>query len=266
MIAHALSLLLGSPFAAVQDSSLESRIFALLDNHRAPEARILLGKSKVQDARLRGLICHGSYQADSTLAILGPLQRAGSRDPRVLLALADAFLWKKDFRNAEMLLESCPAKESVPYLKTSASLLESTRRIEEAIAMWDRVIARDPLPWEAMERKAIALGWLKRFGPSIELLDRIIAAPPVSAPQRLRARTKRAETLAWMKEFDKALDEIGRIKATHPDHVPGLLLEGSIREWQGRFVEAKSIYSTILQTTPHQSEALARMENLEWVK
>lgn len=266
MIVHILSILLGSQSAAARDSSLESRILVLLDDHRASEARVLLEKSKQPDARLRGLVFHGSYLADSTIAILGPLQRAGSKDPRVLLALSDAFLWKKDFRNAAALLESCPTKESIPYLKSLATLLESTQRIEEAIAQWDRIIARDQKPWEAMERKAIALGWLKRFDPSIELLDRIIAGPPVSAPQRLRARTKRAETLAWKKEFAKALEEIGRIKASQPDYVPALLLEGSIREWQGRFAEAKAIYSVILQANPRQSEALLRLENLGWVE
>jgi len=74
-------------------------------DYRAEEARDLLRRQNAPDPLLAGLVHHGLYQADSVLAVLAPLHRAGRIDDRAVLALAEAFLWKKDYRNAQALLD-----------------------------------------------------------------------------------------------------------------------------------------------------------------
>lgn len=242
------------------------RVLALLDDHRAEEAREVLRGQKNPDPRLLGLVHHGSYRPDSVLAVLGPLHKSGKADDRVVLALAEAFLWKKDYRNAQALLDAFPRKEDLGFLRVQATQMELVNRHAEALALWDRVIARDPKPWGAMERKAIVLSWGKRFEESVALFSKVIAAPQASEPLRLRCRVRRAEVLAWNRDFDEALAGLKEILRTRPDHAEAALLQGQVQEWQGRFAEAKATYTALLQKRPDHAGARLRLEKLGWVK
>lgn len=245
---------------------LERWVLALLDDHRADEAFEVLRARKDPDPRLLGLVHHGAYRPDSVLAVLGPLHKAGEADDRVVLALAEAFLWKKDYRNAQALLDGFPRKEDLAYLRVQATQMELVNRHADALAIWDRVIARDPRPWGAMERKAIVLSWTKRFEESVALFSKVIDAPKASEPLRLRCRVRRAEVQAWNRDLDGALLGLRQILASRPDHAEAALLQGQVFEWQGRFPEAKATYTALLQKRPDHAGARLKLERLGWVE
>jgi tetratricopeptide (TPR) repeat protein len=266
-LALALLASLGAVEAsATPKGTLETRVLALIDDYRAEEARELLKRSTPADPRLLGLVHHALYRPDSTLAVLGPLHRAGSADSRVVFALAEAFLWKKDYRNAQALLDAWPGKDDLGYLRVLATQMELVNRHGEALAIWDEVIGRDPRPWGAMERKAIVLSWTKRFDESQALFAKVASSNAASAPLRLRCQVRRAEVMAWSKDLEGALKELRGVLASHPDHVEASLLRGQILEWLGRYPEAKATYTAVLQKRPDLASARLRLEKLGWVK
>lgn len=259
---------LAAPATASTSSSteLEKKVLALIDDYRADEARELLKGPARPDARLLGLVHHALYQPDSVLRVLGPVFKEGKADDRVVFALAEAFLWKKDYRDAQAILDPFPRKDELGYLRVQATQMELVNRHAEALEIWDRVIARDPRPWGAMERKAILLSWMKRFDLSQELFAKVASSKAVSAPLRLRCLVRRAEVLAWNKDLDGSLKALQEILASHPDHVDALLLRGQVLEWLGRYPEAKATYTALLQKHPDHAAARLRLEKLGWVK
>ena len=266
----ATALALAAANAARADASKPSpvatRVLALLADYRAEEARDLLRRQSAPDPLLVGLVHHGLYQADSVLAVLAPLHRSGRADDRAVLALAEAFLWKKDYRNAQALLDAYPRKDDLGYLRVLATQMELVNRHQEALALWDRIIAADPKPWGAMERKAIVLSWKKRFDESIALFSKVAASGAASGPLRLRCRVKKAEVVAWNGDLDGSIKVLDSVLSEHPHHVDASLHKGQILEWKGRYPEAKAVYSAILQKQPDHATARLRLEKLGWAR
>lgn len=268
ILAVTLSLAAASAVRAqvAKPSALADRVLALLADYRADEARDLLRRQNAPDPLLVGLVHHGLYQADSVLAVLGPLHRAARADDRAVLALAEAFLWKKDYRNAQALLDAYPRKEDLGYLRVLATQMELVNRHQEALALWDRIIAADPKPWGAMERKAIVLSWRKRFDESIALFAKVAGSAAASGPLRLRCRVRKAEVVAWNGDLDGSLRVLDSILVEHPRHLDASLQKGQVLEWKGRYPEAKAVYSAILQKRPDHATARLRLEKLGWAR
>jgi tetratricopeptide (TPR) repeat protein len=224
------------------------------------------GKSTVEHDRYRGLFHHGLGQPDAVLKYLVPVHRARPSDDAVALAVAEASLWKKDYKTALQLIEQLQAKDAPEALRVRGMVLEQAGRLPEALALYERAIPRLALPWGALERKAQVLSWLKRFGEASTTYAKVAASPQASIELRRRCRVRMAEIAAWQKDFAGALAQLDTLLAEEPRLVDALLLRGQILEWQGEFAEAKRVYSRVLAIDAGQRQARLRLDKLLWVQ
>jgi tetratricopeptide (TPR) repeat protein len=224
------------------------------------------GDGSREQQRYRGLFHHGLFQPDATLKDLLPIYRASPTDDTVALAVAEACLWKKDYKTATTVLAALKAPDEPEALRVRALLYEQAGRLPEALQLYERAIPGLKLPWGAMERQGQVLSWLKRFDEAQTVYDAIIRSKVASQPQRLRCRVRRAELAAWRKDFDGALAQLAKLLQEAPRLTDALMLKGQILEWQGKYREAKQAYSSVLAADSNHAEARLRLNKLLWVK
>ncbi len=224
------------------------------------------GKGGVKEDRYRGLFHHGLAQPGPALQYLLPVYRANPTDDTVALALAEASLWKKDYKTAATVLGQLQSAEAPEALRVRALLFEQAGRLPEALNLYDQAIPALKQPWGAMERKAQVLSWLKRFDEAGATYARVIGSPQASLGLRQRCRIRQAELTAWKKDLDGALGQLAVLLKEEPRLPDALLLKGQILEWKGDFGGAKQSYSRILTIDAAHAEARLRLEKLLWVK
>jgi tetratricopeptide (TPR) repeat protein len=224
------------------------------------------GHGSPEEARYQGLFHHGLADPDRTIELLVPVYRAHPEDDEVAVAVAEASLWKKDYKTAVTVLGQLKAPEAPEALRVRGLMFEQAGRLPEALQMYEKALPQLPLPWGTLERKAQVLSWLKRFPESAATYTRVVESKQASLGLRQRCRVRLAELRAWQKDFDGALAQLGRLLDEEPRQVEALLLRGQILEWQGNFVEAKHSYSRVLAVDSGQAEARLRLNKLLWVK
>jgi tetratricopeptide (TPR) repeat protein len=224
------------------------------------------GHGSAAEERYRGLFLRGLGQADAALRVLLPIYRADPSDDEVGLAVAEASLWKKDFKTATSVTDHLKAKDAPEALRVRAMVLEQSGRLPEALALYERAIPQLPQPWGALERKAQVLSWLKRFDESAATYQKVVASKEASIELRRRCRVRLAELRAWQKDFDGALAQLAKLLDEEPRLVDALLLRGQIEEWKGEFAAAKQTYSRILAIDSTHAAARLRLDKLLWVK
>lgn len=216
--------------------------------------------------RFRGLFHHGLFQADAALKDLLPLYRANPSDDQVGLAVAEACLWKKDYKTATTVLGALKAPETPEALRVRALLYEQAGRLPEALHLYERAIPGLALPWGAMERKAQVLSWLKRFDEADAAYTAVIRSTQASLPQRQRCQVRRAELTAWKRDLDGALAQLADVLREAPRLTEALMLRGQVLEWQGKNADAKKAYSQVLTIDSNHAEARLRLNKLLWVQ
>jgi tetratricopeptide (TPR) repeat protein len=224
------------------------------------------GQETAEAKRYRGLFHHGLAQPEETLRHLLPVYRARPTDDVVALAVAEASLWKKDYRTAVTVIGQLQSPDAPEALRVRAMVLEQAGRLKEALDLYERAIPKLALPWGAMERKAQVLSWLKRFDEAAATYGKVAASQNASLELRRRCRVRMAELTAWKKDFDGALAQLEKLLAETPRSTDALLLKGQIHEWQGEFAAAKQAYSRVLEIDAAQGEARLRLNKLLWVK
>lgn len=224
------------------------------------------GKGTAEEKRYRGLFHHGLEQADAALEHLVPVYRARPADDTVALALAEASLWKKDYKTAVAVVGQLRAPEAPEALRVRGMVYEQAGRLEEAVELYDRAIPRLSQPSAAMERKAQVLSWLKRFDEAIATYEKLAESKSASPELRRLSRVRMAEITAWKKDLDGALAQLDRLLSEEPREVEALLLKGQIQEWKGEFKAAKQTYSRILTIDAEHAQARLRLNKLLWVK
>ncbi len=241
---------------------------AALKREQPKEALRLLSACPASDSlsRRKGLAFHALYEPDSAIHHLKAAQQSGLTDDAVLIPLAEALLWKKDFRNAAPLLERVKDKSSNEYQKALARRHEILGEFDAALKIYDAVIPKEKLPWGSMERKALILGWQKRFDESIALFTRVIDSKVASAPQKIRCRIQRAEVIAWTKDFNRALKDLDETLKSDPKSIDARMLKGRVLEWTGDYKGARTVYAEAVQLDPENGPAKLRLEKVEWAK
>jgi tetratricopeptide (TPR) repeat protein len=224
------------------------------------------GKGTAEENRYRGLFHHGLAQPDDALRYLMPVYRARPQDEVVALAVAEASLWKKDYKTAVTIVGQLREPEAADALRVRGMVFEQAGRLKEALELYERAIPKLALPWGAMERKAQVLSWLKRFDEAASTYAKVVASKEASVELRRRCRVRMAEIAAWKKDFDAALSQLAKLLAEEPRLTDALLLKGQILEWQGEFAEAKRAYSRILEIDAGHGEARLRLNKLLWVR
>ncbi|HXI60203.1 MAG TPA: tetratricopeptide repeat protein [Polyangia bacterium] len=224
------------------------------------------GHGTPDEVRYRGLFHHGLAEPDATLQSLVPYYRAHPDDDVVALAVAEASLWKKDYKTAVTVLGQLRQPDAPQALRVRGLMLEQVGRLPEALALYNQAIPRLPLPWGTMERKALVLSWLKRFDEAAVTFKAVVASKQASLGLRQRCRVRLAELTAWNKDFDGALGQLAVLLKEEPRQVDALMLTGQILEWQGDFADAKKTYSRVLAIDAGQAEARLHLDKLLWVK
>jgi tetratricopeptide (TPR) repeat protein len=242
---------------------------AFLEQRRYAEGLAWLrsfGKGTPEEERWRGLMHHGLAQPDATLQALVPVYRARPTDDTVALAVAEASLWKKDYKTAVTVVGHLQAPDAPEALRVRGMVFEQAGRFAEALELYERAIPRLAAPWATLERKAQVLSWQKRFGESEAIYRQVVASPKADPRLRLRCRVRLAELTAWQKDLDGALGQLEKVLAEDPRATEALLLQGQILEWKGEFAAAKRSYSRILALEAGHAEARLRLDKLLWVR
>ena len=263
---YAFLLLIYSFSFAVAD---DSYIIELLQKGELEQAMIELDKSTIEPANYamyKGIIYHAQYNADSALVYLEKAYRSNVRTDDVLIKLAQAMLWKKNFKNSKPILAEVQDKTSVDYLKTVANRYEVLGDFKQAVKLYDAVIPLEELPYGTMEKKAILLSWMKKFDESIELLDYIINTKIVSEPLRIRALIHKATVISWKKDFNTPMTILDDVLVRDPKNAQARFVKAEIFEWHGKYKDAKDIYKDVLLIDPENVEAKWKLEKLLWVK
>ncbi len=219
-----------------------------------------------QAARWKGIAYHGLYQTDSALTYLKKAHDLGIRDDRVLINLAEVYLWKKNFREAARLTEQVKDRKNPELYKVQARNHEILGEFAEALKLYDKAIAVEKNPNETKSRKAIVHSWAKEYDKAVTLFGEIIASPKTLPEVKINCLIRRAEVLSWQKEYKSAFADLDKALKLDKQNSEALLLKAKILEWQGEYSSAKSIYSHILEFDADNDQAKMKLEKLEWVE
>ncbi|MDB5103344.1 MAG: hypothetical protein JWP91_1033 [Fibrobacteres bacterium] len=216
--------------------------------------------------KAKGIAFHGLYEPDSAIAHLKSAFDQGVKDDAVLLPLAEAFLWKKDFRNAAMIMDGTKDKAGAEYLKVVARKHEILGDLQLAVEQYDKAIALEKLPYGTMERKAIVLSWMKKYDESLALFDAIIKEKVVSRPLKVRCMIRKAEVASWKGQFDPALAQLDKALAIEKGNLEARMVKARILEWKGEYKPAKAVYKEILVLSPGNEQAKLKLDKLSWAE
>ena len=219
-----------------------------------------------ENSRREGFQYYAAWNADSTLFYLLPLYRAHPVEDSVAIAVAEASLWKKDFRTATQVITNLRHSESPEALRVKGLLFEQAGRLDEALQLYDKVIPRHPQPWGTMERRAQVLAWLGRVPEAKTQVQKVLVAKEPSKGLRIRCLLDLALWTAWEKDLPGSVKLLEQALALDGKSIEALLQLGQVYEWQGDFPQAKKTYGRVLNLNDRHAEARLRLDKLQWVK
>jgi tetratricopeptide (TPR) repeat protein len=136
--------------------------------------------------------------------------------------------------------------------------LHELKRFNEALASYDRALAARPDYAEALFNRGITLQELKRFEEALASYDRALLLRPTYA----EALSNRGNTLHELNRFDEALASYDRALALQPDHAAALFNRGRTLHELKRFDEALASYDRAVAVRPDHAEALCNRGNV----
>lgn len=217
-------------------------------------------------SRRQGFQYYSDWNADSTLFYLLPIYRAHPEEDSVAIAVAEASLWKKDFRTATQVITNLRNSEKPEALRVKGLLFEQAGRLDEALQLYDKAIPGLLKPWGTMERKAQVLAWLGRIPEAKAQAEKILKAKEPSKGLRIRCLLDLALWTAWEKDLSGSVLLINQALALDGKSIEALLQLGQVYEWQGDFSQAKKTYGRVLNINDRHAEARLRLDKLQWVK
>lgn len=124
-------------------------------------------------------------------------------------------------------------------------------RHDEALAAYDRLLAREPDDWTALVRTAKILSWTERYDAAADRFGRALALRPDDREARLGL----ARTYAWSGRYDEARAEYERLLASDPDDVEALVGTAKTYAWSGDLGAAREVYARALRVAPADVDA-----------
>jgi tetratricopeptide (TPR) repeat protein len=216
--------------------------------------------------RRQGFQYYSEWNADSTLSYLLPIYWAHPEEDSVAIAVAEASLWKKDFRTATQVITHLRNSESPEALRVKGLLFEQAGRLNEALQLYDKAIPRLLKPWGTMERRAQVLAWLGRVPEAKAQVQKVLKAKEPSEGLRIRCLLDLALWTAWDKDLSGSILLIKQALALDGKSIEALLQLGQVYEWQGNFSQAKKTYGRVLNLNDRHAEARLRLDKLQWVE
>jgi tetratricopeptide (TPR) repeat protein len=130
--------------------------------------------------------------------------------------------------------------------------LHELKRFDEALASYNRALALQPDHVGALYNRGVTLHELNRFDEALASYDRALALQPDHAG----ALCNRGNTLHELKRFREALASYNRALALRPDHAGALYNRGNTQRQLQRFDEALASYDRALALQPDHAGAL----------
>jgi hypothetical protein len=201
-----------------------------------------------------------SGKLPETAVALESLLLAVPGNPRLLSQLGTVHL---KLGNAEkgvrFLVESLRLEpHEITTLTSYANGLASLGKFDEALSVYDRVIALQSDNAMAYYNRGFILQELKRFADSLEAYDRAIALQPAYAS----AYNNRGTVLQNLQRFEEALASFDRAIALKPDYAEAHNNRGSVFQELERFEEALECYERALVLLPNFSEGHYNQGNI----
>jgi tetratricopeptide (TPR) repeat protein len=145
-----------------------------------------------------------------------------------------------------------PGSEAVRLFEEALTLHRS-RRLAEALAMYDKTIALMPDNAVVYSNRGIVLQGLSHFAEALASYDKAIALKPGYAD----AHSNRGNALQDLKRFEEAVASYDTAIALKPDHADARNNRGNaLRELQ-RFGEALASYDAAIAFKPDYAEAFS---------
>lgn len=150
--------------------------------------------------------------------------------------------------------------ETLAEMLQEAQRLQQLERVPEAIAAYQRLLAR----WPALADSWFNLGLLQRRA-------RLLTAALASYQKALDLGVREPEEVylnraviysSYLRQPAAAERELNTALALNPTYVPALLNLANLHEDLGRREQAKAIYERLLALEPSSPDALARYANL----
>jgi tetratricopeptide (TPR) repeat protein len=135
--------------------------------------------------------------------------------------------------------------------------LHELKRFDEALASHDRALALQPHHAGALYNRGNSLRQLKRFDEALASYDRALALWPNHA----EALCNRGNTLYELQRFDEALASYDRALALRPDYAGAFYNRGNTLHELKRFGEALASYDRALALQPDHAGALNNRGN-----
>ncbi len=155
-------------------------------------------------------------------------------------------------------LSFCSSLASAETQIEKAQKLSWDGKSEEAIAVYDLILSKEPGNFEALEGKADVLSWKGQYSESIEVYDKCLAKKYDTKTARQKARV-----LSWAQDFrgaTKAYQE-----AYEKTKVEGIRLEGLAKKawWDNHTLTAIDYYEQLLKLEPDNIEARSDVAQIE---
>ncbi len=110
----------------------------------------------------------------------------------------------------------------------------------------------DPRDQRALHRLALIRAWEGRIEESLALFERLLSL----APGNVEAARDRARVLAWDGELEASRAAYEAILAGRPEDTEARLGLAQVHLWAGRFEEAEALYEEVLDGNPRDPAAL----------
>ena len=184
--------------------------------------------------------------AGSSNAVAPSSQRQRVLPPETALAQAAKAYESGSYQVAESLYEQLDRGGRAPSIAIFrlATLRSWDGRLDEAISLYRRYIAAEPLDAEGRLALARTLAWGGNYSAAIATYDTLIAKG-----QRPRdAILGRAQTLAWSGELGDALAVYKKWLSDHPtDHAAAMDYARALA-WNDQMDEAEALYAELART------------------
>jgi tetratricopeptide (TPR) repeat protein len=131
------------------------------------------------------------------------------------------------------------------------------RRLDEALASYDRALALRPDHVEALCNRGVTLHEVRRFDEALASYDRALAL----RPNYTEALCNRGATLHALRRLDEALASHDRALGMQPHHAGALFNRGMTLHELKRFDEALASYDRALALRPNYAEAFYNRGN-----
>jgi tetratricopeptide (TPR) repeat protein len=215
--------------------------------------------------RYMGLFYHQSYNSDSVILHLSKVYQQDTQDEWTALALAEAYVWKKRFKDAQAILKALKNKTSSSYYRIQSTIFSGQGQFPQAINAMDNAIGVDGGNWQLYLMKAKLHSWNKEFSKARKQYDFLIKKSDINKNFRTSAKVGIAELLAWENKFKQSEKILRNILKTDPAHAEATLLLGQVMEWQEQYLQAKTLYSNFLTHYGNHPQIHQRLSALLWV-